>query len=150
MQPQQIRAIVICLFSRGDRILVSECVDALNGNRNCRPLGGGIDFGEPSHVAMRREIHEEVGADIHNLRLLSVMENFFTYEEQQGHEIVFVYDAEFVEPSIYEKSVLQCHEHSNNQSFTASWRSLADMQAQQLRLVPPQLVTLLQQRHKAD
>jgi 8-oxo-dGTP pyrophosphatase MutT (NUDIX family) len=145
MDHQKIRAIAICLFSRGDRILVSEGVDTSKGDRFCRPLGGGIDFGELSQAAMHREIQEEIGADIQNLQLLSVIENIFVYEGKPGHEIVFIYDAEFVDQSLYEKSVIHCHEHSDQQDFVASWRSLAAMQASQIRLVPLELIPLVQQ-----
>jgi ADP-ribose pyrophosphatase YjhB (NUDIX family) len=145
MSHQKIRAIAICLFSRGDRILVSEGIDPHKGDRFCRPLGGGIDFGERSQAAMQREIQEEIGAEMQHLQLLSVIENIFVYKGKPGHEIVFIYDAEFVDQSLYEKSVIHCHEHSNQQDFVASWRSLAEMQAQQIRLVPPELITLVQQ-----
>jgi 8-oxo-dGTP pyrophosphatase MutT (NUDIX family) len=145
MKSPQIRPIAICLFSNGDRILVSEAIDRVKGDRFCRPLGGGIDYGELSHAAIQREIQEEVGAEIKNLCLISVIENIFVYEDKPGHEIVFVYDAEFVDRTLYQQSALHCCE-SNHQSFVARWRSLADIQANQVRLVPPELTTLLQQQ----
>ncbi len=145
MTHPRIRAIAICLLSQGDRILVSEGIDRSKGDRFCRPLGGGIDFSEFSQAAMQREIQEEIGAEIQNLQLLRVIENIFVYEGKPSHEIVFVYNAEFVDQSLYKKSVIHCYEHSNQQDFVATWRSLAEMQAHHLRLVPPELVPLVQQ-----
>jgi 8-oxo-dGTP pyrophosphatase MutT (NUDIX family) len=52
----KIRAIAICFFRRGDRILVHEDMDSVKGSAFARPLGGGIDFGETSQDAMAREI----------------------------------------------------------------------------------------------
>ena len=144
MKLRKIRAIAICIFSRGDRILVSEGVDPVKGDRFCRPLGGGINFGELSQVALQREIREEIGAEIQHLRLLSVTENIFVYGGKRRHQIVFVYDAEFVDQSLYNQSVIHCHEHSNQEDFVATWQSLAEMQANQIRLVPPELFTLVQ------
>lgn len=102
MDTTGIRPIVICLFHNGNRILVSEGFDAIKQDYYYRPLGGGIEYGESSREAIVREIQEELGVEIENLKLLDVLENIFIYEGQKGHEIVFVFDAEFTEKSLYE------------------------------------------------
>ena len=53
---QRIRPTSICLFRNGAKILVSECFDSEKQDYFCRPLGGGIEFGESSQEAMLREI----------------------------------------------------------------------------------------------
>ena len=47
-------------------------------------------------------MREEIGQDIKNIRLLDVVENLFTLNGSTGHEIVFVFEADFVESSAYE------------------------------------------------
>src|SRR5918912_932638 len=107
MDDALIRPIVICLFRQGDRILVSEAYDSAEGVYFCRPLGGGIEFGEHSRDALLREIREEPGAEVEKLELVGVLENIFMYEGARGHEIVFVYDGEFKDRRVYERGEIQ-------------------------------------------
>jgi 8-oxo-dGTP pyrophosphatase MutT (NUDIX family) len=97
-----IRVIAICLFRRGSEILVTEGLDPATGRRYARPLGGGVELGETSEQTIVREIREEIGAEIRNLSLLGVLENLFELEGEQRHEVVFVYDGQFVDDSHYE------------------------------------------------
>ena len=97
-----IRPIVICVFRQGPQILVAEGTDPATGEVFYRPLGGGIEFGESSADALRREICEELGTEIEDLKLLGVLENPFVYDDARGHEIVFVYDAAFVDRRLYD------------------------------------------------
>lgn len=144
---QRIRPVSICLFRNSNKILVSECFDSVKQDYFCRPLGGGIEFGESSEEAMLREISEEIGTDVENLNLIKVIENIFTYEGKQWHEVVFVYDAEFIDKSWYEKEKLTCYESSINTKFPAKWMSLAEIEKQNIRLVPPCLASLLKPRN---
>lgn len=119
-----IRPIAICVFQHQGHIPVSEEYDSVKDQRFYRPLGGGIAFGENSEQALRREIREELGAEIEQPRLLGVLENLFTYERRQGHEIVFVYDARFADPSLYRQPGLEGYEEGIDESFKAIWLSL--------------------------
>jgi ADP-ribose pyrophosphatase YjhB (NUDIX family) len=92
---------------------------------------------------MLREIREEINLEIENLELVEVMENIFVYEGKQGHEIVFVYDAEFVDKSWYDQEELAYYESSITTKFTAKWMSLVEIKQQNIRLVPEGLISLL-------
>lgn len=141
MDTTRIRPIAICLFRHGDRILVSEGFDTVKQSYFCRPLGGGIEYGESSRAAIVREIREEVGVEIEHLQLLGVLENIFMYEGQLGHEIVFVFDAEFADKSLYERAELDGQEESIR--FKAKWRSADEMEKSNARLVPEALARFL-------
>jgi ADP-ribose pyrophosphatase YjhB (NUDIX family) len=143
MQQGRIRPIVICLFRRGDRILVSKAQDTTKQDYFCRPLGGGIEFGEYSQAAVLREIQEELGVAVENLKLLGVLENIFTYEGQPGHEVVFVYDAEFTDKSLYEQTELLYDEAELADNLVAKWQSVAEIEREQVRLVPEGLADFL-------
>ncbi|HVG28943.1 MAG TPA: NUDIX hydrolase [Pyrinomonadaceae bacterium] len=143
MDGERIRPIVICLFSHGGRILVSQSHDPAKQDYFCRPLGGGIEFGERSRDAVRREVREEIGVEIENLELIGVLENLFTYVGRRWHEIVFVYDAEFVDKSLYGRDEIVYHELELAGDFVARWRSLAEIEADNVRLVPEGLTGLL-------
>lgn len=143
MDKARIRPIVICLFRNGDRILVSEAYDSAKGDFFCRPLGGGIEFGERSRDALMREIREELGAEVEKLELVGVLENVFMYEGAQGHEIVFVYDAEFKDRGMYERGGLQGYRAEAGDGFVAVWQSPEEIRAKNARLVPEGLADLL-------
>ncbi|MGI0491666.1 NUDIX hydrolase [Alkalinema pantanalense CENA528] len=142
MRTSRIRPIAICLFRNGQRILVSEGFDPVKQRYFCRPLGGGIEFGESSQEAIAREILEETGQAIRNIQLLGVLENRFLYNGQLGHEIVFVYDAEFVDRTLYEQGEVAWCEHDGqetSETAIARWKTLVEMQQQHIQLVPEEL-----------
>ena len=143
MDTTRIRPIAICLFRNGNRILVSEGFDTVKQEYYYRPVGGGIEYGENSQTALLREIQEELNAEIENLQLLGVLENIFIYEGQQGHEIVFVFDAEFVDKSFYELHEVEGYEQEANVKFKAKWLSLDEIKRNNARLVPEDLAKWL-------
>lgn len=138
---RRIRPIALCVFRRGDQILVYRGFDAVAGVWFCRPLGGGIELGEHSRDTILREIREELGAVVTNLVPLGVVESIFMYLGKQRHEIVFVYDGQFEDASLYDRELLSVVE--GDDCFEAQWRSLSDFQQGIERLVPEQLLEVL-------
>ena len=143
MQAGAIRPIVLCLFRHENHILVSSHYDTVKQEWFCRPVGGGIEFGEQSRSAMRREIQEELGVPIDHLALLGVLESLFTYEGRPGHEIVFVYDATFVDRALYQQTTVHGWEQGITMAFTATWKSVEELRQGAVRLVPDGLLDLL-------
>lgn len=120
-----IRPIAICVFRHEGRILVFEGNDPKKQQSFYRPLGGGIEFGEHSAAAVERELGEELGVAVDDLRFLGVIENIFTYGSQTGHEIIMVYDGAFVDRSLYERPVIEAME-TDGSLFRAVWVRLTD------------------------
>lgn len=56
-----------------------------------RLVGGGVELGETHREAIVREVQEELGATIHDLELLTTVENIFRIDGELGHEVVFLY-----------------------------------------------------------
>ncbi|WP_017302492.1 NUDIX hydrolase [Nodosilinea nodulosa] len=137
----RIRPISICLLRRGEEILVHESYDSVKERGFARPLGGGIDFGETSADAAVREIKEELGFDITGVKLLGIVENIFVCDGEPGHEIVFVYDGQFVDESLYGRESLAAVE--GKRRFEAVWRSPAALRNGPHYLVPEELWDLL-------
>jgi ADP-ribose pyrophosphatase YjhB (NUDIX family) len=106
-----------------------------------RPLGGEIEFWERAEDAARREIREEVGAEMTNVRLLCVSENIFTYLGSKGHELVWTFEASFADPSYYERDAVQCLE--GNAQFEAHWVALGLFQRGETPLYPDGLLEAL-------
>ena len=142
MPAPNLRAIAICVFRHRDRILLINIHDPATGERFYRPAGGGIEFGESSQDALRREMREELGAEIDAPRLLGVLENIFTYDDRPGHEIVFVYDAQFVDQRLYQVERFTVHE-ANGETFDAVWVELSTSDPQTPPVYPEGLVELL-------
>ena len=115
-----IRPMALVVFRRDDgAILVAPGFDPVKQQRFYRPLGGGIEFGERAEDAARREIREELGAEITDLRLLTVSENIFTFLGQPGHELIWLYEARFTNPALYEGDVLTADEYGAK--FEVHW-----------------------------
>ena len=135
-----IRVLAICLFRRGDEILVTEGLDTANNQRYARPLGGGVELGETSEQTIVREIREELGAEVRDLKLLGVLENLFELEGRQQHEVVFVYDGQFEDQSLYEQAEMPLLD--GGWRTGAIWRPLAWID-EQCPLVPVGIEKLL-------
>ena len=150
MKKTFIRAIAICVFSNRGRILVFRGYDSVKGDYFYRPLGGSIEFGEHSRDAIVREIREELGAELKSLELLGTIESLFTVDGQPGHEFVQVYDAAFVDRTLYEKEWLDAVENDGAPPFKARWRSLESFAKSSDRLVPEGLLELLRDSSRHD
>ena len=121
MNRSDIRAKAMVVFRRQDQILVNEVREASGHLTGFRIPGGHVEFGERSIDTAIREIKEELNTDIQNVTFLSVFENVFTYNGKVGHEIIFVYTAEFAESRFYESDVIEAFEHSDGQAFNLYW-----------------------------
>lgn len=132
------RPIVICLFRNNGRILADKARDSVKDQVFYRPLGGMIEFGERSIDAIKREIFEETKQEIKNLKYLGTLENIFTYEGKSGHEIVMVYDAEFVNPEMNQKEEIDVSEGSIRSK--AYWLSENDCKERKVRIYPEGII----------
>jgi 8-oxo-dGTP pyrophosphatase MutT (NUDIX family) len=138
-----IRPLAICLFRHNGTILVSEERDPAKDEIFYRPLGGGIEFGEHSAEALRRELMEEIGAEVKDLVYLGTLENIFTFNGKPGHEIVQVYDGALVESGLYEQAVISGHEADVNLSMRVIWKCLNEFGPGKSILYPDGLLEML-------
>jgi len=141
----KIRPLAICVFSRGNKILAAEGYDPLKKQTFYRPLGGGIEFGERSEETIHRELMEEIGAEVSDLRYLGTLENIFVFDGNQGHEIVQVYDGELKDPGLYEQAEIEGRE-ANHELIRAVWKGLDEFGAGKSILYPDGLLELLNKK----
>jgi 8-oxo-dGTP pyrophosphatase MutT (NUDIX family) len=144
MTSPAIRPKAVCVPRRGADILVSAAADSVKSETFYSPLGGGVEFGEPAADAVRREIMEELGAELAQVRLLGVLENIFTYEGRPGHEIVFVFRGWFADASLYERDELRWTE-SDGTEWVARWMPLEHFAPGGPPLYPTGLYELLKE-----
>jgi len=126
----KIRGLSVVLIRQGNEILVSPGHDEIKGTDFYRLLGGGIEFGETSLEAVKREIREELNAELENIKLLEVAENIFTYNGKSGHEFAFIYAAEFVDKSLYQQESFKIVD--GGEEFEAIWLEVNESNASQV------------------
>ncbi|MDY6877904.1 MAG: NUDIX hydrolase [Chloroflexota bacterium] len=141
MSNERIRPLVLGIVWRGDALLVFEGYDHVRGETFYRPLGGGIEFGERSHEALRREFREELGVELVDVRYLATTENIFTCNGRRGHEIVLLYEATLANQAFYERETFEVHEEY--EILPAYWMPLRKFQVDGLPLYPDGLLKLL-------
>lgn len=138
MQKGTVRVIVLGLIRSGDRIFVSECCDPVKQETFYRALGGGVEFGEHSIDALQREFQEEIKAELTNIKYLACLENFFIFNGQAGHELIQLYQCEFVEPKFYQLESVAFAD--GEWVFTALWMPIERFRSGELRLVPDKFI----------
>ena len=136
-----IRPVALAVIRDGSRLLVREYRTA-KGKRFYRPLGGAIHFGERGVDAVRREIREEIGEEIENVRHLGTVENIFEREGQPAHWIVLLFEAEFVDRSRYDSETIEGVE-GDGERIEAVWIDVAE--PLEWPLYPDDLLGLLRQ-----
>jgi 8-oxo-dGTP pyrophosphatase MutT (NUDIX family) len=133
-QHNQIRVLALGLIRDGARTFISEGYDPVKEQTFYRAMGGGVDFGETSYDALQREFQEEIQADLTNIRYLGCMENLFTFNGKQGHEILQVYQCDFVDPKFYQLEELVFAEGERKKK--ALWVDISRFKTGELKLVP--------------
>lgn len=141
-----IRPIALCVFRDQDRILVFEGYDPLKQQTFYRPLGGGIEFGETSEQAVRREIREEIGTEIEDLRFLGTVENLFVFNGAPGHEIVRLYIGRLADPRYLGQDDMVAHEDTG-ETIKILWKRLSEF-GPHTPLYPDGLAELLEDNSK--
>lgn len=131
MSWREIRPVAVGVAFRSDReeILLSRLRDELADETFYRPIGGGIEFGEMSDEALVREFREELSVEVTGHELLDTLENAFTFQGTEGHEIWFLYEVEFAEDWPRERDEFEIHEteHGHDETFPAEWVPLEDI-----------------------
>jgi ADP-ribose pyrophosphatase YjhB (NUDIX family) len=131
---QKPRVKVMCVFLHNGRTLASKAFDKTKNEKFGRLLGGSLELRETTEEGIRREIREELGCEIENLTLLKVAENLFTYEGNQGHDIVFVFKGDLANKELYEKEIIRIVEPYAE--FDAEWISTSDILEGKIPLYP--------------
>lgn len=137
-KPSEIRILALGIIRQGDRIFISEGYDPVKQQTFYRAMGGGVEFGETSRAALQREFQEEIQAELNNIKYLGCQENLFTFNGLPGHEILFVYQCDFVEPKFYQLEEIDFAEGKRKKR--ALWVEIDRFKSGELKLVPEQFL----------
>jgi ADP-ribose pyrophosphatase YjhB (NUDIX family) len=102
--------------------------------------GGHPEMMEPMTVALRREVREEIGADVEVVRLLWIMENFF-HKRKDIHELSFYFLMEIDPDSHLLKSDGPFYGQEHEHQLTFQWFPLEQVILENLPLYPGYLAS---------
>lgn len=136
MELNRISVKAMCVVGRnsGTEVLAGIGRDSIKGEDFGRIIGGKIEFGETAESAVRREFQEELSADLKGLSFIKMIENIFTYNGQQGHEVVFVYRGNLADKALYQKDLIRVED--GGKEFDVKWVALDDVYSGKLKLYP--------------
>ena len=141
---QNIRFVTFAIFLNENRILLYKVVDDFTNQIFLRPIGGGVEFYEHSADALKREIKEEVGQNIINVKELCVLENLMIVNNKKIHNIYKGYIAEFESESIYVTEKILVSD-TKDRKFLAEWYNIDDVLEGKTILLPVGLTDILKQ-----
>ena len=102
---------------------------------------GTSRYSPDSTTRIRREINEELGVELADVRYLATLENIFTYRGQRGHEIVLLYEARLNTSALYRRETFTVHE--GGELLTAHWMPIHTFRTNGIPLYPDGLLELL-------
>jgi len=102
MHKKRIRPIAGAIIKNKNKIFVGAGYDDIKQEKFYRIMGGGIKFRETALQALKREFREEFVAELINIKLIKIVENIFVFNGNYGHEICYIYKADFKDKKMYE------------------------------------------------
>ncbi|WP_135852903.1 NUDIX domain-containing protein [Halorussus salinus] len=99
------------------------------GETFLRPLGGGVEFGEHSRDALRREFREELGVELAGVSPLGTYEDVFTVAGETQHEIWRLYEADIAASWPYDEDAFTATEPDTGEEIACVWKSVAELEA---------------------
>ena len=123
---KQIRILAAAVIKKNNKILVIPGFDHKKNESFSRIIGGGVEFGEKIEEALKREIMEEIGSELENIKYLGFLENLFVFEGSNGHEIFFIYRADLKNKELYNKTEILILDSKNKEK--AIWSDIKDLE----------------------
>ena len=137
----KIRPVSISIIRRDNEILVYKRKDDINNNEFYRLIGGCIEFGETSSLALKREFLEETSLKLININHITTFESVFTFNGKEMHEIIFLFESQFHNKNIYKEDIINGIE--GERAFKGLWINKNDFISFRKKLVPEQILNFL-------
>ena len=137
----RIRPISISIIRNNDKILVYQRQDDITKETFYRLVGGCIEFGETSEDALKREFQEELSLNLSDIRLLESFESIFEFNNNEMHEIVYLFDSKFKDKAIYAKEMIRGIE--GKRIFEARWIPISHFKEKKEIIYPEEIINYL-------
>ncbi len=134
MGEKGIQVKAMCLFQHNGRVLAGKGFDSKRDEHFYRIVGGGMDFFETAEETIRREIQEELGSDIENLKYLTLIENLFEFEGARGHQITFIFSGDLASKALYDQEKI---EFLDAPGLFMEWVPIKDIVEKKVVAYPP-------------
>lgn len=118
-----------------DEFLVQR-LDIAENEPFSRPIGGGVQRGETTAEALEREFREELDVAVEAGEICGTIENVFYWDGERESEIIVLREAAFTDPNLYERDHFDGIDAGGAVEYDASWRSLAELRADDDPLYP--------------
>lgn len=118
---------VATIIRNNDKVLLHKNI---NDDFYALP-GGRIKSGEDSETALSREFTEEMNAKINIKKMVALVENFFNYDKKKYHEIMLVYECDFVDFDFYNTEFIKGIEKMGELQFV--WKKIKDVENLDIR-----------------
>jgi 8-oxo-dGTP pyrophosphatase MutT (NUDIX family) len=131
---------------RGNQLLAAQVLDDTGHVKGVRPLGGAVEFGETTEVAVIREFKEELGIAVKTIGPPIFMENLYLHQGVQGHEIIAMFNVVFLSDVYAGETRIEFNE-SNGLKCFAEWFNIEELDLpDRLQLFPVGLKDVLLRR----
>lgn len=115
----------MCLLVHQGKALVCKFYNHTDQKLFYFLLGGGVEFGETSEEALRREMREELNCELEQVKFLEVIENHFVHEGNVAHEICFLYSAVLANKELLSQEIVSITEGS--EQLTGVWVPIPEL-----------------------
>ena len=112
----QIEIKAFCLIRHDRKILVSKGYDKTKKETFYRFLGGTVEFGETGEQAVVREIKEELGSGLLEVVRLDLIQNIFSYNNEDRHQLTFLFEGTLSDKTLHEKDSIQIMDAPESQA----------------------------------
>ena len=142
MGSDRIRVKVEAIFISEGRILVEKVYNESESVAWYVSPGGGVEFGETSLEALKREVKEELNWELDDAQSLGTFESIHTINGKSEHEIVFAFLIQATDPAWTDSGLISVSE-PNGAKKVFQWRDLNEIRAENALLYPDGLFEAL-------
>lgn len=133
-----LRTTVKCLIKKNDKYLLLH--EYMEATPYLHLPGGGMDFLESFEDSIRREISEELKAEVKSYKQITALSNVFEYRGSVGHEVSIIFEVELEE----QQHLIEGYEMKSDATPSkVMWLSKEEIEAGPILFYPESMIPYL-------